>query len=104
MLTAAEIKAWLVATGRTYEWYAEQLGVSKGTVAQWLMTKSPTPIPEIAQRLTARLMQPEPPEGTVTTLSEYEITLLQQLASEEGLGLIDYCVKLLREYLAKRED
>lgn len=56
-LTAAQIKAWLASTGRTYESFAAELGVSKGTVSQWMMSKNPSPIPEMALKLISRLMQ-----------------------------------------------
>jgi hypothetical protein len=96
--TAESIKDWLQTTSRTYAWYADQIGVRLGTVNQWLKSKNPSPIPEIALRATAKLMRPElPGDGEI---SAEEMVQLLTLAREKGIGIVQLCVELIREQLA----
>ena len=71
--SAVEIRTWLTATGKTYEWYAEQLGVAKGTVAHWLKSTNAKPIPEIALRFIQILMKGELPVNPPDDLSPAEL-------------------------------
>ncbi len=50
-----EIKAWLKKTNRDRYWLAEQLGISKKAVDNWL--SSPKEIPLGKQKLIERMMQ-----------------------------------------------
>ncbi|MEO0448581.1 MAG: helix-turn-helix transcriptional regulator, partial [Verrucomicrobiota bacterium] len=62
MVTPKGIKAWLRATNRTYEEYAELIGSTKSTVSQWLREKNPNPMPRVAVRATEYLMRLEKPQ------------------------------------------
>jgi len=55
-LTPGEISDWLKEARRSREWLAEQTGSSTGTVAGWLATGRPRPIPVPTLRLIERLM------------------------------------------------
>ena len=91
-MTAAQIKTWLVATGRTYEAFAVELGVSKGTVSQWMMTKNPSPIPEIALKLISRLMKEDGNPGSV-------VADAADLSPAEIARIIEQNAALLRQKL-----
>jgi len=95
--TADAIKDWLQNTGRTYAWYAAQLGVRIGTVNQWLKTKNPSPIPEIALRATFKLMRPE--MAADGEISAEEMVQLLSISRDKGIGIVQLCVELIREQL-----
>ncbi len=94
-MTADDIKAWLKAEGRDYEWYAVQIGSSRGTVSQWLRKTNATKIPGPVLVLTDLLMKRDE-RGETIELSPGELLELQKLAAKSGKGLIEYVVDLLR--------
>lgn len=76
-----DIKTWLKKTGKTRQDLAEAIGVSKGTVNNWL--SGADPIPALKQQLIERLMteseQPPAPQPP----SPENITAIAVLMSKE---------------------
>lgn len=57
MTTRDEIKEWLREQGKSREWLGERVGVSKGSVDNWLSEGVARPIPAAKMKLIEELMQ-----------------------------------------------
>ena len=88
-----EVKEWLLSTGETREWLAQQCGVSLSTVNGWLSANRPIPGP--AMRLIERL-RTGPPELN-PRLSVSELLAAQQKAKALGVSLDQWLADLIRK-------
>lgn len=80
MPTILEIKAWLKKTKTSRQELGEKLGVSKGTVNNWLCGADP--IPQAKLLLIKRLME-EPAQAPATTMDLQAVKIINVLLSKE---------------------
>lgn len=107
-----EIKAWLKSANRGRDWLAEQTGVAKRTVDNWL--SSPQEIPESTQRLIQKLMADdaallrEKDNAAISSPDNFPMTFgltvtmaqfdkFNALAQEEGKLVREWAVEKLLE-------
>lgn len=103
MLTRDEIKAWLKRTGRTRQDLAAAVGLSKGTVNNWLSGADPIPAPK--QQLIERLMKESDPgaASAPATPSTEELTAIALMMTREQRAYLTAaarrCGQTLEEFI-----
>lgn len=75
-----EIKAWIKRERITRQELAEKIGVSKGTVNNWLCGADPIPYAKLQYIET--LMQPAVPPAAVSVLDEVQVIVIKLTCAE----------------------
>lgn len=75
-----EIKAWIKRERITRQELAEKIGVSKGTVDNWLCGTHP--IPHAKALLIETMMQPAVPPAAVNILDEVQVIVIKLTRAE----------------------
>ena len=85
-LTKEDIKKWLKASGKSREWLAEQCGVDKRTLNNWLSVSREVPSKAllIIQRLMTEKISPIPPQVEIDfTDEEWEVISAAMTATQQ---------------------
>lgn len=102
------IKQWLRAQLRSRSWLAEQCGVKKRTVDNWL--SSPQAIPAKALRIIERLMSSDadkpdasgvPDNLLILSVNQERFTAYNRASLAEGMTIADWALHALDEAAAE---
>ena len=93
-----DIKAWLKQIGQNRKWLAAQLGISLGSVNNYLSNNEQ--IPDRVYRLISFLManSKEPDYFKITIPNDY-IDFVKTESEKRGISIDDYCAQLITNVL-----
>ena len=98
-MTKNDIKSWLRAHKKTRAWLASQLGVSLGSINNYLSTKQP--IPERSMRLIVSILtdSTNPPQSLSVTIPEEFTAYVSAESKRRGISEEDFCTNLISAVL-----
>lgn len=103
-VTRETVLAWLETTRRSQTWLADQCGVSKQAVSNWLREKNPQPISAAAQISIWKLMEADqatpaekPAQNLVLEFTDEEFATIGRAALASNELVPQYAKRVLNE-------